>query len=224
MGARPIDETWQEAWRRPAFRWRALATVPALGAALAALAAFVKRVERRPGVVLPDPVLALLEPRNVTWLTFALIYAGLLGAVALLARRPRLLVTGVQAYVIMVAARMAVMWVTPLDPPPGMIRLADPLVQGLGGASEVLTRDLFFSGHTSTLFLASLAVPGRRARLVLLCCTLAVAACVLVQHVHYTVDVLAAPFFAYGAWRLALALWPGGAAGRGVSVCEDAEM
>ncbi len=81
-------------------------------------------------------------------------------------------------------------------------------MQRLGGASAVLTRDLFFSGHTSTLFLISLAVPGRRARPFFLACTAAVATCVLVQHVHYTVDVLAAPFFAYGAWRAAGRLWP----------------
>jgi len=208
MAAIPLDVTWREALRLPAFRWRAVATVPLLAAALSGLAALVKWVERRPGAVLADPVLALLEPRDVTWLTFALIYAGILGAVALLARRPRLLVAGVQAYAIMALVRMAVMWVTPLDPPPGMIPLEDPLVQRLGGASAVLTRDLFFSGHTSTLFLVSLAVPGPRARPFFLACTAAVATCVLVQHVHYTVDVLAAPFFAYGAWRIAARLWP----------------
>jgi hypothetical protein len=31
-----------------------------------------------------------------------------------------------------------------------------------------------------------------------------VAACVLWQHVHYTIDVLAAPFFAYASWRVAV--------------------
>ncbi len=213
MGSIPLDVTWREAWSRPGFRWRAAATVPLLAGSLAALATFVKWVERRPGVVLPDPVLAMLQPRDVTWLTFALIYAGIVGAVALLARRPRLLVAGVQAYAILALVRIAVMWATPLDPPPGMIGLEDPLVERLGGASESLTRDLFFSGHTSTLFLISLAVPGRRARPFFLACTAAVAVCVLVQHVHYTVDVLAAPFFAYGAWRIAARLWPGDESG-----------
>ncbi|HTP49615.1 MAG TPA: phosphatase PAP2-related protein [Anaeromyxobacteraceae bacterium] len=210
MGAIPAEATWREAWGRKAFRVHLAATVPALLAALAALAAFVKRVERRPGVVLPDPVLALFAPRDLTWLTFALIYVGLLAGVALLARRPRLLVAGAEAYVLMVLFRMAVMWVAPFDPPPGMIDLQDPLVERLGGTSQVLTRDLFFSGHTATLFLVSLAMPSRRSRVVLLLCAVAVGACVLLQHVHYTLDVLAAPFFAYGAWRLAGALWKNG--------------
>jgi hypothetical protein len=33
--------------------------------------------------------------------------------------------------------------------------------------------------------------------------TAGVAGCVLAQHVHYTVDVFAAPFFTYGSWVLA---------------------
>jgi membrane-associated phospholipid phosphatase len=118
------------------------------------------------------------------------------------------LVLGVQAYVAMALLRIVVMWATPLDPPPGMIVLEDPLVQGFGGASQALTRDLFFSGHTSTMFLLFLAVPGRSARAFFLACTGAVATLVLVQHVHYAVDVLAAPVFAYAAWRISLRTWP----------------
>jgi hypothetical protein len=95
-----------------------------------------------------------------------------------------------------------------------MIVLEDPLVQVVGGASQALTRDLFFSGHTSTMFLLFLAVPGRSAKAFFLACTGAVACLVLVQHVHYAVDVLAAPPFAYVAWRLSRRSWPGAAGTR----------
>jgi len=209
MGATRHQATWRQALARPGFRWRALVTAPALLAVVALLAHFVRWVERRPGAILPDPLLARLAPRDLTWVTFGLIYAGIVWALLLVARRPRLLVAGAQAYVILALVRMAVMWATPLDPPPGMIRLEDPLVQGLGGASQALTRDLFFSGHTSTLFLLSLVVPGRGQRILFTLAAAAVGVLLLVQHVHYTVDVLAAPFFAYGAWRLAQALWRG---------------
>lgn len=204
----PLDASWRQAWSDRGFRTRLLLTPPALVATLAALAALVKWVERRPGAVLRDPVLALLPARDVTWPVFALIYVGILLAVALLVRRPVRLLLGVQAYVVMALLRIVVMWATPLDPPPGMIVLADPLVEGFGGAALPLTRDLFFSGHTSTMFLLALAVPGRGAKSLFLVCTLGVASLVLVQHVHYAVDVLAAPPFAYAAWRLARASWP----------------
>jgi len=207
MRALPLDATWPEAWAEPGFRWRLALTIPVLVGTLAALAALVKWVERRPGGVLPDPVLAWLVPRDVTWPVFTLIYVGILLAVFLLARSPVRLVMGVQAYVVMAILRIVVMWATPLDPPPGMIILEDPLVQGLGGASQALTRDLFFSGHTSTMFLLSLAVPGRSAKAYFLASTVAVACLVLVQHVHYAVDVLAAPAFAFAAWRIACSGW-----------------
>jgi len=196
-----IREAWAGAWRDRGFRLQAALTAPALAAALMALARFVGWVERRPGATLPDPLLALLQPRDLTWLTFSLIYAGLLAGVALLLRRPRDLLAAVQAYAVMVAFRIAVMWVTPLDPPPGMLALRDPFVEQLG-TGQLLTRDLFFSGHTATLFLLFLAVPGRVAKGLFLACTVLVGICVLWQHVHYSVDVLAAPFFAYAGWRV----------------------
>ncbi|HQQ77169.1 MAG TPA: phosphatase PAP2-related protein [Thermoanaerobaculia bacterium] len=193
---------WAEAWRDPRFRLRLALTVPALVAVLALLARFLTFVEARPGAVLTDPVLALLAPRDLTWLTFSLIYLGLAFGVARLAADPRALVVALQAYVLMVIFRMAAMWVTPLEAPPGMIPLHDPLVR-LFGPGKLLTKDLFFSGHTSTLFLLALAVPGRRSKALFLFCTAAVGISVLAQHVHYTIDVLAAPFFAYASFRIA---------------------
>ena len=207
MRALSLDASWPEAWAEPGFRWRLVLTIPVLVATLAALAALVKWVERRPGAVLPDPVLAWLAPRDVTWPVFTLIYVGILLAVFLLARSPVRLLIGVQAYVVMALLRIVVMWATPLDPPPGMIILEDPLVQVFGGASQALTRDLFFSGHTSTMFLLFLAVPGRSAKAYFLASTVAVGCLVLVQHVHYAVDVLAAPAFAYAAWGIAGMGW-----------------
>jgi hypothetical protein len=202
-----VARAWAEALRDRGFRLRLALTLPALVAVLALLARFLDGVEVRPGVVLPDPLLALLAVRDLTWLTFGLIYLGIFFGVARLATAPRRLVVTLQAYVVMVLFRILAMWVTPLEAPPGMIPLHDPLVR-LFGPGKLLTKDLFFSGHTSTLFLLALAVPGRRSRALFLFCTAAVGVCVLVQHVHYTVDVLVAPLFAWASFRLALRLDP----------------
>jgi hypothetical protein len=202
-----LGRAWAEAWSDRAFRRHFFLSVPALLAALSILANFLKWVEERPGVILPDPVLAALPPRDVTWLTFALIYLGLVASLTRMAWYPRDLVRAVQAYAIMVGLRIVVMYATPLEAPPGMILLQDPLVQHLG-TGKALTKDLFFSGHTSTLFLVSLAVRGAKVRALFFACTAAVAFCVLWQHVHYTVDVLAAPFFAFAAFQLAGLLQP----------------
>jgi hypothetical protein len=198
-----VRAAWTNAWRDPRFRVRLALTVPALVAALAFLARFLEFAQARPGVVLPDPVLSILPPRDLTWLTFSLIYVGIAFGVARLAREPRAFVLALQAYVVMVLFRIAAMAVTPLEAPPGMIPLNDPLVR-LFGPAKLLTKDLFFSGHTSTLFLLFLVVPGRRAKPLFLICTSLVAVSVLWQHVHYTVDVLVAPLFAYASFRTAL--------------------
>jgi hypothetical protein len=172
------------------------------------MARFLTWVERRPGVLLPDPVLALVPAKDVTWLTFGLVYVGIVTTVVVLLPYPRRLVAGAQAYAVMVLLRMAVMSVTPLDAPPGMIALRDPLVQ-IVGTGEVITKDLFFSGHTATLALLTLLAPGRALRRFFLVGTALVAVCVLWQHVHYTVDVLVAPFFAFASQQLVFALNPG---------------
>jgi PAP2 superfamily C-terminal len=199
---------WRDAWSERRFRRETLLTLAALVTVLAVMARFLAWVERRPGVVLPDPVLAMIPPRDVTWITFTLVYGGILAAVAVLLPHPRRLMLGLQAYVVMVLLRMAAMTLTPLEAPPGMLALRDPLVQVLG-TGQVLTKDLFFSGHTSTAFLLALVAPGRATRAFFLACTVAVAGCVLWQHVHYTVDVLVAPLFAFASYALASRLHPG---------------
>ncbi len=201
-----VAAAWREAWSEQRFRAEAVITPVALVAVLAVMARFLTWVERRPGVLLPDPVLALIPPRDMTWLTFGLVYVGLLTALAVLLRHPRRLVLGAQAYAVMVLFRMAVMAVTPLEAPPRMLPLQDPLVQVVGTGGEVLTRDLFFSGHTATLALLTMLAPGRFSRRFFLVCTALVAICVLWQHVHYTVDVLVAPFFAFASRELVFRL------------------
>jgi membrane-associated phospholipid phosphatase len=96
------------------------------------------------------------------------------------------------------------MYFAALDPPADAIPLRDPLIEILG-TGRLLTRDLFFSGHTSTLFLLFLAVPDRRDKPLLLACAMCVAAGVLRQHVHYTIDVLVAPLFAFASYRVVVA-------------------
>src|ERR1019366_10278316 len=93
--------------------------------------------ERGRGASLSDPILALVSPRDATWLVFGLIYVAITITLADVWRRPRALVIGVQSYVLMIVMRMAAMYVTALAPPAGMIALHDPLTEALA------TRPLF---------------------------------------------------------------------------------
>jgi hypothetical protein len=197
-----VSGLWRAAWRTRAFRMRIVVTLPALVVVLFVLSRFLLGIETRQGNVLSDPILGMFSPRDVTWVTFGFIYAGLVGGLLLLSRHPERCVLAFQAYVVMVVFRIIAMALTPLDPPATMVALKDPFVE-LFGTGTTLTKDLFFSGHTSTLFLLSLVMPSKTTRVVFLLCVLGVAICVLLQHVHYSIDVFAAPFFAYSAYRVA---------------------
>lgn len=179
-------------------------TLLATAAVLVSLVQFLGWVEGRGGVILRDPLQLWFDPVDLSWPTFILIYTGLAVALILFSRRPRLLVTGLQAYTLLVLCRIVMMWLVPLDPPAQMILLRDPFVELFVGSEEVLTRDLFFSGHTSLPFLLFLVARERGFRIAFLLLTLATGSCVILQHVHYTIDVLVAPFVAYGCFRLAV--------------------
>lgn len=163
---------------------------------------FLAYVEGRQGVTLADPVLELFNPIDFTWLTFGLIYISLIVAIFSFAAKPEILLLALQSYSLLVIFRILVMYSAPLDAPEGLILLNDPFVQFFG-SGEVFTKDLFFSGHTATLFLLFLISDKKHLKIIFLISTVLVGIAVLLQHVHYTIDVLAAPFFAYSSYRIA---------------------
>ncbi len=171
-------------------------------AVLVALPNFLQFIEERNGYSFNDPVLALYQPVDVTWLTFCLIYSALLIAVIHFSDKPKLFHCTMLAYALMATTRIIAMYLLPLNPPDSMILLNDPFVQFFG-SGEILTKDLFFSGHTSTLFLLFLVSEQRALKYIFLLATILVAICVVLQHVHYTIDVFAAPFFAYASYKIA---------------------
>ncbi len=163
---------------------------------------FLAFVEGRQGVTLADPILELFNPIDLTWLTFGLIYISLIVAIFSFAAKPEILLLALQSYSLLIIFRMMVMYSAPLDAPERLILLNDPFVQFFG-SGEVLTKDLFFSGHTATLFLLFFVSDKKHLKIIFLISTVLVGIAVLLQHVHYTIDVLAAPFFAYSSYKIA---------------------
>jgi PAP2 superfamily C-terminal len=96
---------------------------------------------------------------------------------------------------------MVAMYAVPFNPPTDMIPLDDPFVQFMG-TGKMLTKDLFFSGHTATLFLLHLLMEKKIAKRIFLVLTFVIALSVILQHVHYFIDVFAAPFFTFGCFSI----------------------
>lgn len=178
------------------------ATSIALALTLYVYANFLTAIEQRVGVVLTDPVLAAFPALDLTWPIFVILYGALVVAIVALLRDPLRLMLAVRAYATLVVIRMACMWVIPLEPPAGMIPLIDPIVQSATGASAALSRDLFFSGHTSILTLMACVMPRRGMRMFFAVLAVLMGCFVILQHVHYTIDVLVAPMAAFTAYTL----------------------
>ena len=201
--ARPAGR-WASNWATPAFRLRLGLVLLLLLGLLPLVARFYHFVQARPGHPLADPLLALLPVRDVSGLTFALIYGGIAATLVFLLPRPLLLLRALWAYYFLQLLRMLTLWLWALEPPAALLVLHDPVMDRIFEVTtQPIVRDLFFSGHTATAALLALAVRGRWRHWALALLTAAIGVLVLVQRVHYSYDVLAAPLFAWAAYWLA---------------------
>ncbi|MEJ5352386.1 MAG: phosphatase PAP2-related protein [Melioribacteraceae bacterium] len=172
---------------------------------LLSLAKFLEYNETRTGFSFNDPILILFKPIDITWLTFVLIYSGVVVILVHLTFHPDNFLIAIQAYSLTALLRLITIFLLPLNAPVTIIPLKDPIVEFFGGGNTLL-RDLFFSGHTATMFVFFLAAKNRKLKIIFLISTVLVGLFVLIQHVHYTIDVIAAPFFAYTSYRIIIIL------------------
>ena len=196
-----VIEAWKQSLERPAFRLEAAVTLVVFIGNLVVYPDFLNQIEQRPGVRFLDPLLDLIRPLDASWITFIILYLSISSAVWFLLREPEQLMVGFQSYVVLFLFRAMALMMVPLEPPLKMIPLQDPFVEFFG-IDGTLTRDLFFSGHTSLMFLLFLTARTTRLRRLYFSLTLVLAGCVIIQHVHYTFDVFVAPFVAYASVRL----------------------
>jgi|JI10StandDraft_1071094.scaffolds.fasta_scaffold33973_5 membrane-associated phospholipid phosphatase len=164
---------------------------------------YLRYNETRAGVVLQDPLIAMIPPADLSNLTFVLIYSGIVSTVIMLLTHPMRLTIGFQIYAVYAALRLLGMWLVPLEPPAGFIPLVDPLM-AWAHTGQQLNKDLFFSGHTATMFICYLILPPGWGRPIFLVGVVVMGVCLIVQRVHYSVDVLSAPFYCYGAMGLVM--------------------
>jgi len=196
-------EIWRGALRDPDFRKRYALPMGVLVVVLPLYPMFLFWIETRPGVPIADPILPHLPHADVSMIAFPIIYVSLFGGLFALRAQPVALALGVQSYGWMIVIRMLMMSLLPLEPPADTIVLRDPFVQLFHADSSPLTRDLFFSGHTATLTLVALRQTHPRLRWLFGVLAASLGPLLMIQRAHYSIDVAAAPFFAFCACRLA---------------------
>ncbi len=195
-----MKENWKKFFQKRNSKSIIFLSAVLLAAALFSISKFIVFVEARDGVVLNDPLFNFFKAIDLNYIIFALIYVSLILAIILLIKFPEDLMIAIQSYSVLVFIRIAAMYLVPLDQHPDAIDLQDPIVFLIGTGQKV-TKDLFFSGHTSTLFLIFLTAKNKTFKYLFLISSFLVGTFVVLQKVHYTIDVLAAFFFAYASYR-----------------------
>ena len=197
------DPSWSGAWKMPSFRWKIWIGLVALSVICITMPFFFQRIEARDGYFFSDLILQKLPAYNVSVAVFFLIWSSCLILLIRMYRDPMIFLVTLWAYIGVTLLRMSCIALISLNPPAGLIALADPITNYFYGP-HYITRDLFFSGHTTTVFLIFLCLKKNSDRIYVLLSSILLGFLLLVQHVHYTIDVLAAPVFTYLVFRLTL--------------------
>lgn len=193
--------TWQIAWEYPTFRIKFILGMLFLIGIILFIPHFFARIEAREGVVLNDWLLSQIKAVDVSLYIFIVIYAVVAFLIVRMSKNTSICLTALWAFIFLCLARILTISLVPLDPPKGIINLVDPC-SVVFYRTHAITKDLFFSGHTATIFLGALCLENKREKMVVFALAFVIAILLLVQHVHYTADVIAAPFFCWLCWYL----------------------
>lgn len=160
--------------------------------------------ENRKGTQIFDKFLAMLPPVDSSNVIFILTYTTLTVFIFSTIINPERFLKAMQAYCLLMVMRTITIYLVPLEPPIGMILLKDSISNFFmsGKEGSYVVKDLFFSGHVSTAMLFFIISENKQVKYLLLSLSISIASLILLQHVHYLIDVVAAPFFSLLAYTL----------------------
>ena len=202
-----IFERWSNAFGSAVYRRQVFVYLLIFIAILIAFPHFFDFIESRQGWQLSDPLLRLIPANDLSLFTFSIIWFMSLFLLVRMIQLPSLALLAIVAIDLIFLTRMVTIILFPLEPPPGLITLEDPISNFFYGKEHgFITRDLFFSGHTSSMIMIGLLLPRKWEKRLAFTAAIVVGCLVLVQHIHYTIDVLGAWVFTWFLYRLAKAM------------------
>ena len=162
---------------------------------------WVKMNSNSHGIVLDDPIYHMLAPRDFSPHIFFFTYSPVVLFLIYVAQYPLLLHRAFNSFVAVFIVRAICIQFIPLSPDAGIIVLNDPITNAVADESKVLN-DLFFSGHIGDLASLFFLCRNRQLRAYLFVSMCVVGSLLVWQRVHYSIDVIAAPFFSYFCYWL----------------------
>lgn len=168
--------------------------------------AYVNRVSSNS---VSDLLLNILPVVNLNWLIVEGALCAIGVSLILILAKPQYLLFTIKAAAIFIATRAVFIAATHIGIYPGQVNpdttgIFDRTYTGLG-----LEAGFFFSGHTGLPLLMSLIFWDERFwRYTYIVLAIAFGIAVLFAHVHYTIDVLAAPYMSYGIFKMSQYFFP----------------
>jgi hypothetical protein len=190
--------SWSKAWQERRFRNKTIIALLLVTIILTLLPTFFAFIEKREGMVLQDYLLDAIPAMDVSIPTFIIIWSMVILVLYRIYQNPRLFLVVAYGFILMCLARILTISLLPLNPPTGIITLQDPIANiAYGGNGIFITKDLFYSGHTGNMFLFFLCLEAKWDKIIALTASFLIGLLVLIQHIHYSIDVFAAFIFTY---------------------------
>ena len=160
-------------------------------------------INRTPSNSVADLFLSILPIVNLNLLIVEGALAAIVFSVVIILAKPQYLLFTLKAAAIFIATRAMFIAVTHIGIYPGQVNpdptgFFDQIYTGLG-----LEAGFFFSGHTGLPLLMALILWNKKFwRYTYIVISIVFGIAVLFAHIHYTMDVLAAPYMTYGIFKM----------------------
>ncbi len=194
-----IVSLWRDNWASSEYRRKLISGLIIISLILISLPFFYQAIEQRNGIKFNDYLLQWLPAYDLSLFIFVTIWSMALLTFHRFRQDPQIFLTFLWGFILINLSRFVSIGLVPLNAPDNLVAIHDPISNFFYGP-KFITKDLFFSGHTSAMFLMFLCLRKNTDKILALIATVLIGIAVLIQHVHYTMDVLMAPLITYFLW------------------------
>jgi len=190
---------WKSNWQSSDYRKKLITGLILMSFILLSLPFFYQAIEQRNGISFNDYFLSWIPAYDLSIYIFTVIWSMTLLTFSRFKQDPNIFLTFLWGFILINLSRFVSIGLIPLNAPADLIPIHDPISNHFYGP-KFITKDLFFSGHTAAMFLMFLCLKKRTDKILALLATIIIGIAVLLQHVHYTMDVVMAPVITYFIW------------------------
>jgi hypothetical protein len=163
--------------------------------------------ELREGIFFDDPVFGWFKSIDVSVVTFLFLYGAIGFFIIYHFKKTEKLTILAISYALVLILRMVTLYFLPFYADADATKLNDPFLNTFIYPGNYVARDLFFSGHAAILLLMLFIAENRKLKLFYLLMTVFISILLVIQKVHFSIDILGAPFFSLLAYWLALKIY-----------------